>query len=216
MSTQVFPTLIGLQWKRIRTPNFENIDQEAVSGLETRIALRPYPKYQWKMDYSYLGSGGLNGVSNTDYQTMAGFYNARLASYDSFLLTEPDDSAVTGQQIAIGDGATLTFQLLRTFGGFSEPVLAPNSVTAVYVDGTPVSGSFWSVSNWSAAASNGGTGNPGVLTFSAGHAPTSGKAITVDMTYYWPVKFEADKIDFSNEFNKVWALSGLTLKQVYN
>ena len=319
MSTQVFPTLIGLQWKRIRTPNFENIDQEAVSGLETRIALRPYPKYQWKMDFSYLGSGNLNAVSNTDYQTLAGFYNSRQGGFDSFLLTEPDDSTVTGQSIGVGTGSVATFQLERTFGGFVEPILAPNTVSAVYLSAVsipaagyvaPTNGALtsttagalagatyyvrstwvtnsgetlpatetslavainkvlnvahptgaapagaigwnvyvstttgietlqnaspiavgaawveptsglvagaalpvanttgWSVSTW-------GSATPGILTFAGNVLSTI--AITADFTYYWPVRFDSDKNDFSNDMQYIWSLQGLTLKQVYN
>jgi uncharacterized protein (TIGR02217 family) len=216
LSNTVFPSLIGLTWKRIRTPNFENVNQEAVSGLATRIALRPYPKYKWKLDYSYLGSGKVGQITNNDYATLAGFYNLRTGSFDSFLLTEPDDSTVTGQPINVGDGATLSFQLLRTFGGFSEPILAPNVVSNVYVNGTVVSNTLYTINGWSAAASNGGAGNPGTLVFNAGHAPGNGLAITADMTYYWPVHFDQDNFDFSNDMQYLWSLQKLMLEQVYN
>lgn len=216
MSTQVFPSLIGLTWKRMRTPNFSTIEQEAVSGLETLIALRPYPKYEWKLDFSYLGSGTVGQITNTDYSTLQGFFNSRQGKFDSFLLTEPDDSTVTGQQIGVGDGTALSFQLLRTFGGFSEPILAPNAVANVYVNNVVVSNTLYTINGWSAAASNGGTGNPGTLVFNSGHAPGNGLTVKVDMTYYWPVRFREDNYDFSNDMQFIWSLQKLGLKQAYN
>ena len=138
MSTQVFPSLVGLTWKRIRAPNWETINQEAVSGFETRIALRPQPKWTWKMDFSYLGTGTLGQITNTDWNTLVGFYNARQGMYDSFLLTEPDDSTITGQTIGAGTGSLATFQMIRTLGGFTESILAPNTVSAVYLSAVSI------------------------------------------------------------------------------
>ena len=323
MSTQVFPSLVGLTWKRIRAPNWETINQEAVSGFETRIALRPQPKWTWKMDFSYLGTGTLGQITNTDWNTLVGFYNARQGMYDSFLLTEPDDSTITGQTIGAGTGSLATFQMIRTLGGFTESILAPNTVSAVYLSavsipaagysaptngtlssasagalaattyyvkttwvtnsgetlpsvetslavaankvlhvanpssppagaigwnvyisntagggagaetlqngGTPIgTGSIfteptsglvagaalpvanttgWSVSTW-------GSATPGILTFAGNVVNTI--AVTADFTYYWPVRFDSDKNDFSNDMQYLWSLNGLTLKQVYN
>lgn len=327
MSISTFPSLIGLTWKKIRTPNFETINQEAVSGAETRIALRPYPKYGWKMDFSYLGSGQIGQISNSDFNTLFGFFNERQGKFDSFLITEPDDSSVTGQSIGQGTGSIKAFQMVRTLGGFSEPVLAPNAVSAVYLGGisipsagysAPTTGALtstaggalggatyyvkttwvtesgetlpstetslavaashvlnvahptgaapagaigwnvyvstttgtetlqnggtpiaagtawveptsglvagsalpssnttgWSVATWSAAASNGGAGNPGTINFSGNVA--NGIAVTADFTYYWPVRFDIDAADFSNDMQYVWSLQKLQFMQVYN
>lgn len=209
MSSNVLPSYIGLKWKRKRSPNWDTIVQPAVSGFETRIALRPQPKWSWELGYAYLGSGVLNGQTNTDFQNLAGFYNGVNGMFNTFLFTEPDDSTVSGQQFGTGDGTNLSFQLVRTMGGFIETILAPHTVSAVYVDGVSVDGANWSVSLW-------GTANPGIVTFGSGHAPANGKAVTADFSYYWPVRFDSDNYEFSNDMNKVWSMDKITFTQVFN
>ena len=90
---------------------------------------------------------------------------------------------MTGQSLGVGDGATTVFQLVRAFGGFIEPVLAPNVVSAVYLAGVAQSPSSYSV-------------NPttGLLTFTT--APASGAAITADFSYYFRCRFAEDTVDF--------------------
>ncbi len=62
----------------------------------------------------------------------------RAAFRDTFLYTDATDNTVIAQSIGTGNGSTTTFQLVRSFGGFVEPILAPNAVTTVYDNGTPV------------------------------------------------------------------------------
>jgi len=57
------------------------------------------------------------------------------------LVQDPSDDRVSGQQIGTGDTLRTIFQLQRTMGetlpggGFLEPILAPNVVSAVYFNG---------------------------------------------------------------------------------
>src|SRR6266403_4136453 len=203
MSTQVLPSLPGLTYDVVRTPMWGNTVEQFVSGKELRINNGwTYPRYQWDLLFTLLRSN----ATNHELQTLMGFYNARNGSYDSFLYTDPDDSSVIGQSIATGDGATLTFQLVRTFGGYVEPVFAPNTVTTVYVDGIDQVG-HWSVSNW-------GSSTPGILTFAGGYAPTSGKAITADFTYYFPVRFKDDNVPFNNFMKQLWECQKISLMSI--
>ena len=187
MSTQVFPTLKGLAFDLVRTPIWSNSVEQFVSGKEVRINNGwTYPRYQWDLTFSILRSD----ATNAELQTLMGFYNSRNGSYDSFLYTDSEDNSVTLQVIGAGDSSTLTFQLVRTFGGFVEPVYAPHTVSAVYVNGVDQVG-FWTVSTW-------GTATPGVITFSGGHAPVNGTTITATFTYYFPCRFTDDKLAFTN------------------
>jgi len=194
MSTQTLPSLAGLGFDVIRTPVWDTVVQMAISGKETRLANQTYPRWRWDLKYNILRADS----TNHELQDLVGFFNARQGQFDTFLYTDQDDNTVTGQALGTGDGATLTFQLVRTFGGFVEPVLAPHTVSAVYVDGSSISGSFWSVSNW-------GTTTPGLLTFAGGHAPTSGKAVTADFTYYWPVRMTSDSVPFNMFLTQYYA-----------
>jgi hypothetical protein len=92
-----------------------------------------FPRWEWEVTYDVLRSD-----SNAEFQTLVGFFNARQGSFDSFLYSDTYDNSVTTQNIGGGTGTATAFQLVRTFGGFSEPILAPNNVTAVYLNGASI------------------------------------------------------------------------------
>jgi uncharacterized protein (TIGR02217 family) len=187
MSTAILPSLAGLGFDVTRAPVWDTTVQQAISGKETRIAKLTYPRWKWDLTYSVLRSGAAFG----ELQQLAGFFNARQGMFDTFLYQDADDNGVTGQQIATGDGATTSFQLIRAFGGFIEPVLAPNlsQTINVYVNGA-LQASGTSVMGWGASSPSG----PGMLTFAA--APASGAIVTADFSYYFPVRMSEDSVSF--------------------
>lgn len=156
MSTNVFPTFninsIGYPVKRTAVWNTKI--QDSISGMETRLAYWTYPKYKWTIDLNALQAI----ASADDFATFMGFYNARQGQFDTWLYSDPDDGGVAGQNIGTGTGGNANFQLVKAFGGFVEPVLAPNTVTAVYLGGlsiptaglsTPTNGALTSTSGGS-------------------------------------------------------------------
>lgn len=157
MGTSVFPTLPGLEWPVDRTPIFDTIVQQAVSGKETRIALQQYPRWRWELSFSVLRADSVN----LEFQSLVGFFNARQGIFDSFLYTDANDYTVSAQNISTGTGALSNFQMIRSFGSFIEPVLAPNVVSAVYLAGvsipaagisSPTNGALGSTSSGTLAA----------------------------------------------------------------
>lgn len=202
MSTHVFPSLIGLEWNVTRDPIWSSQIQDALSGAQTALSFWSYPKWAWKISFSYLPST----ATQQDMQTLAGFFNIMQGRFDSFLYQDADDSAIVGQALGTGDGTTLTYQLVRAFGGFIEPILAPHTVSKVYVDGIDQVG-HWTVSNW-------GTATPGLITFAGGHAPTAGKAVTADFSFYFPVRFDSDQISFTNFMSKMWSNSSIKFTSI--
>lgn len=201
MSTQVLPTLPGVAWPVDRAPAWDTTVQINVSGKETRIANQTYPRWTWELNYDILRSA----TAYTEFQQLVGFFNSRQGQFDSFLYIDADDNAVTAQTIGTGDGATKTFQLVRAFGGFVEPVLAPHTVSHVYDNG--VDGGGWSVSNW-------GTSTPGIITYVS--APANGHAITADFSYYWPVRMNMDSTAFSLFMSQMYAVKKLSFISVKN
>ena len=179
MTEPLFPALAGLGWSVKRSPVWKTRAQQAISGKETRLADWSYPAWHWALTFDFLRAT----PSAAEFQSLAGFFNQRQGAFGTFLYADADDNAVTGQSLGAGDGATVSFQLVRAFGGFIEPVLAPNVVSAVYLAGVVQSPSAYSV-------------NPttGLLTFTA--APASGAAITADFSYYFRCRFAEDTIDF--------------------
>jgi hypothetical protein len=144
MSTAAFPSLPLIGFPK-RTPIWSNRKPVAISGKETAIADWSYPRWQWDYSVEGLRQAGANQQVSTfqggvwsEFATLAGFYNLRNGGFDSFLYTDPDDNTVAGQGLGSGDGTTTAFQLVRAFGGFSEPIWAPNTVTAVYLAGVSI------------------------------------------------------------------------------
>jgi uncharacterized protein (TIGR02217 family) len=195
MSTQVFPSLPGVTFPVDRTEIWSTIPQVATSGKETRLALWSYPRHRWEFGFDVLRQGTVNGSAYTEFSQLDGFFNSRYGAFDSFLYQDTDDYSVTAQPINVGDGVTTSFQLVRTFGGFVEPILAPWTVSNVYLNGVNQA-SGWTVSSW-------GSTTPGVLTFSV--APTAGVSITATFTYYFPVRFVDDEMTFSRFMNLLYS-----------
>ncbi|HLH50092.1 MAG TPA: DUF2460 domain-containing protein [Roseiarcus sp.] len=197
MSTQVFPTLAGLGWSVKRTPLWKTRKQESISGKRTTLADWSFPRWQWELTFDFLRQAGANqqvtsfaGSTYSEFASLAGFFNARQGGFDSFLYTDPDDNtSPTDQPIGTGDGTTTTFQLVRAFGGFVEPILAPSAITNVKVNGVVKTlGTDYAVSTW------GGSSTPGVITFTA--APAASAAITATFTFNFPCQFDDDSLTF--------------------
>lgn len=180
--TSVFPALKGLGFDVVRTPMWNTTLQTSVSGKEVAVGNWSYPRWQWQLTYNFLRSD----VVFAEFQALIGFFNARRGMLAPFLYQDADDSAVVGQSLGAGDGATKAFQLVRSFGGFIEPVLAPNAVSAVYVNGVAQAG-------YTVTAYDSGT--PGQVTLTS--APAAGAAVTADFSFYFPCRFAIDTLDFT-------------------
>jgi uncharacterized protein (TIGR02217 family) len=184
MSNAIFPTLAGLEYPVVRTPVFKTLSQQASSGEENRVALWSTPRWQWTLSFNFLRDD-----ANDEFRTLTAFFLARQGSYDSFLFSDPDDNLVTGQILGTGDGAATDFQLIRNFGGYIEPILAPDSSNiAVFVNGTPTT------------AYNLDPG--GLVQFTT--PPPSDAAVTATFGYFWPCRFLEDQYDFSKFMNRLW------------
>jgi len=203
MSTQVFPALPGLAWPVKRSEIWATRAPQAISGKETRIADWSYPRHEWTLGYDVLRQGTRTAGTFTEFAQLDAFFNERQGQFDSFLYTDPDDCSVAGQGIGSGDGVTTTFQLARSFGGFIEPIFAPNTVSHVYVNG--VDPADWTVSSW-------GSVPPGVVTFSS--APGAGQAITATFTYYFPCRFSADQMDFEKFMASLWSAKSVKFRSI--
>jgi uncharacterized protein (TIGR02217 family) len=202
MSTQVFPSLPGLAWPVKRSELWKTRAPEAISGKETRIADWSYPRHEWTLGFDLLRQGTRTAGIFTELAQLDGFFNERQGQFDSFLYTDPDDCSVTAQAIGTGDGSTTSFQLVRAFGGFVEPIFAPNVVSHIYVNGVDPGG--WTVSYW-------GSATPGIVTFGA--APAA-QPITADFTYYFPCRFSADQMDFAKFMATLWSAKAVKFRSI--
>jgi uncharacterized protein (TIGR02217 family) len=169
--TLVFPTLPGLAWSVTKTPTFQTRIQRAASGRELRALDYPYPLWQFTLVYDFLRDAPAAGYD--ELRTLMGFFMLCSGAFGSLLFQDPTDYQVSGQLIGIGDASQSAFQLQRNIGttlpggGFSEPIVAPNIVVAVYFNGIRQDPATYSVDP-----------SAGLVAFST--APGGGQIITAD------------------------------------
>ena len=201
----IFPTLPGLAWSVTKTPTFQTRIQRAVSGRELRALDYPYPLWQFALVYDFLRDNSAAGYD--ELRTMLGFFMLCQGAFGTFLFKDPSDCQVTGQQIGFGDADTTVFQLQRAMGttlpggGFFEPIVAPNVVRAIYLNGITQHPATYTVDP-----------DTGLVTFES--APGSGLLIAADFTYYFRCRFVDDKYDFENFMYQLWQLKKLTFISV--
>lgn len=194
MSNDVFPTLPGQEWPVVKRPIHKTGIKETVSGREFRTRYMASPRYRIKVSYEFLREwGGLGEMAS-----LLGFFNKHAGAFESFRFNDRDDNAAVAQQFGIGDGVTTQFQLLRTRGGYAEPVYelngAPQIFRAGVLQATP------------AAYTVNATG---LVTFTA--APTAGQSLTWTGSYYWRTRFLSDTTDFQEFMRQVWKAQGIEL-----
>lgn len=190
MSNSIFPTLTGLQWDIKKRPRFSTIVQRSASGKEIRSALMSYPLWEFELSYDVLRAA----AAYTELQTLMGFFNQMLGSYDTFLYDDPSDDSVTDQSFGTGDGATASFQLLRTLGGFVEPIQNVHAITNIKVNGATIPAG--------AGAGKYTINSTGIVTF--GTVPAMGYPITWTGTFYFRVRFLEDLTEFNNFVFQLW------------
>lgn len=201
----VFPALPGLAWSVTKAPTFQTRIQRAVSGRELRTLDYPYPLWQFTLVFAFLRDNPAAGLD--ELRTLMGFYLACQGAYGTFLFQDPSDYQVIGQYVGTGDSSLTAFQLQRTMGtalpggGFAEPIVAPNLITAVYFDGITQNPSGYSIDP-----------GAGLLTFTT--PPSMGLVITADFSYWFRCRFVDDSYDFENFMYRLWQLKKLTFISV--
>lgn len=186
MSNAVFPDLPGIDIKVRKTPMWDTKIKTAVSGKELRASFYSTPLYKFALSFNVLRAG-----AEAELQALVGFFNDRRGRFDSFLFTDPVDSAVTAQAFGVGDGVRTAFQLVRTFGANVEPVMNINGSPEIYVDGvlmTPTTD--YTVDAY------------GLVTFVT--APASNVALTWTGAYYYRCRFDRDTVDFEQFLWGLW------------
>ena len=197
MSNAVYPTFPGLTFDVTRTPTWSTTTIRSTSLRAYRSANASFPIYRFKLSYEFLRQTGVL----TEMATLAGFFNARKGGFDSFLFADPDDYSIVNQLVGIGDAAATQFQLVRTFGGYLEPVYDQSGITGIYINGfAKALGTDYTVSA------------TGLLTFVV--APGAGLTVAWTGTYYRRVVFAQDAAEFGKFMQNLWTLKTVELEGV--
>ena len=197
------PSFAGLSWSRHKKPGFSTRVASHASGREVRLALMEYPLYEFEAVYNGLASNStaaFAGLGSSSLQSLMGFFLQLQGQFGTFLYTDPDDNTVTAQAFATGNGSTTTFTMMRSLGGFLEPVGWVISVANVYLNGVAQSGSTI------------GLATPNRLTFAT--APPSGVTVSADFSYAFNCRFLDDQMDFEEFMSNLWKLDSMKFRSV--
>lgn len=215
MTLPIYPgpdLLRGLTYSSKWTPRFFNQTSVAPTGAEYDIAIAQYPLHDFELTYAFLrdGPSWRDALSAMEFRTMMGFHLAMGGSAGRFLYRNPDDYQVTRNVIGMGDGATRSFTLTRSFGanGYaaSEPVGQVNTdaLFNVYLGASPapVNPADYVLD----------TSKPVINTITFDTAPAAATPIYVDMTYFYYCKLPANAATFEKFMTRIWNLGQLQIR----
>lgn len=188
MTLAVFPQLEGLEWNTVKRPDFKTGVFESLSGRESRIKHRQYPKYTFRVSVEFL----IENREEAQLKELMGFMLQRGGMYEAFLYKDPNDNHVDNQLIGAGNGATTSFQLVRDYGGFTEPVENINAVASADDGHTPY---IYVNGDRKTLTTDYTVSESGLITFVS--APANGAQVTATIDYYYRVRFLADGYDFT-------------------
>ena len=208
MTLPVYPgqsLLPGLTYGCKWSPAFINMPTAtAANGADIDLGLAQYPLHDFELQYEFLR----DDLSPSEFKTLMGFFLQIGGTLGRFLFDNPDDDLVTGCQIGTGDGSTKLFTLTRFFGangyGASEPVGQVNTGATfnLYDNGVlKTLGTDYTRD----------TSTPCANTVTFGTAPANGHPITVDMSYFYYVKFADNSATFEKFMNRLWAVQKVAL-----
>lgn len=176
---------------------------------QVRIPLQQFPIWEFDLNMSYLkGTEQINSA----YEYLIGFYNDVQGGAKSFLFIDLNDFNVTQTGtvgsteglLAVGDGVTTQFQLVRQWGGSVDIVQNPGPAPInLYVNGT-----LQTITSQYTYTTQGG-----VITFVT--APPVNAVITWSGTFYYRIRFMEDTLDDLQQiYYQVWSLESLKFESV--
>ena len=152
-----------------------------MSGRRTILPFRSVPRWNWEIPIEFLRSTAWGIAGFAELETLLGFYNAQVMSGMAFIYQDTEDNAAVNAPFGVGDGVTTSFQLVRPYGGFSEPVYAPTGTLVINVAGV-ATGAYT-------------LGATGIVTFSV--PPAVGASLTWSGPFSWICRFDEDTIEVS-------------------
>lgn len=182
----IFPSLAGVAFPVLRTPIWNTLTHQAVSGKKTTLGRFSYPLYRFELSFS-AGDGGFLRSSTTklEFQELISFYNSVGGMRDLFRYLDPERPTATAQIFGTGDSTATDFQLLYTTSGtvssWSDPVFASTS-TAIFINGSSVSSTSYSI------------GDTGLVTFST--ILSTSQVASWSGTPWWLARFTEDSATF--------------------
>lgn len=200
MTLAQFPVLPGIGWKisRILVTNTKILTAD--SGVEYRSQTWSYPRRKFTIPVSFLRQYG----SFVEQAALEGFILSAAGMFANWFYDDPFDDTATNQSIGVGNAAQLAFPLVRTYGGFTEPIFYCASVQNVYLNGA-VQASGYSLTQ---------TGPYGNDTITFATPPGNGVAVTADFKFYYVCRLQNDENEMINDFSGLWSMKSIDFYSV--
>ena len=189
-------------------PNYSNIIQESISGVEQRVQVWAKCRGEWDISYSILGDEEMN----TTFRTVVAMFRAHFGNLYPFPFKDWGDYQLTDELIGVGDGST-TFQIIKTYDPSQILLGTPGSHTYVREIYLPRTGLVVKVNGVTQTLGTHYTVGPtGVITFVT--APGSGLAVTASGEFDVPVRFNTLKLDLTINENHIAEIGSLPIREV--
>lgn len=165
-----------------KSPNFHTIRQNGPAGINSGLALKPYPT--WDFQFSLDNVTGHEQEASSVVAQFFGTFMATAGGAGLFYFTDPQDNSVTGAQFGTGDGVTTKFQLSRNIYGYPDIIQNTNGTPTIYIGGEVTAPSDISAT--------------GVITFAA--APPLDSVLTWTGSFRYLCRFSEDTVDATRSF----------------
>lgn len=219
MSNLLFPSasLPGLLPKMPRALVSSGFTSTSLSRREYRVTYETYPRYEYSLSFELLRTGS----HYKEFQRIFGFVQRHAGTWDSFLLQDIVDNAVTAHNFGVADGVATTFQLQRTL--VDDLDLASDPTLRVY---WPVAGDGYEPVFELAANPqiyvDTGAGPvlqtlgldytlPGLGAVAFTVAPAHLALMSWTGSYYYRVRFKESTVTAEQVVQAMWGLSSLPL-----
>lgn len=216
-----FPDLSVMGFPIHKKPYFSAWEHKSVLGSQYQTARQVYPNWEFILQYgeeSWLREQTQNNPIYTanspyrEFEAISQLFMSCYGSYGEFWYKDASDASRSGQIIATGDATRLSFRVVRTWGvnptvglpvQMTEPVggVDLNLPIAVYVNGSPISSSNYTVTNDL-------TGS--FLTFT--YEPTG--IITMDFSFFYRCRFKEDMQQYDQWAYNLWQLGKCEFRSV--
>ena len=161
------------------------------SGAEERNARWAHSRRRYDAGYGVKTYQSLSQVIAFFEERRGRLYGFRWRDRLDHSSAAPDTAVgATDQTIGTGDGATDTFQLVKTYGSayapYQRPIVKPvaGSVRVAVAGSEVAEGADFSVDT-----------TTGLVTFLAGHLPALGAPVTAGFLFDVPVRFDTDYLE---------------------
>ena len=197
MSDLLFPMFRGLQYPIGKTPHWNTIVQESISGVKKFLQCYTYPYYTFNLSFSYLSDDDLK---HDDIHTLMGFYNQIGGAGKDFLWADPlfEDNRCIKQTFGISNGLQRKYHLIHQYGSWYEPIYGIINKPLIYINGVETNAFEWSTS--------------GEIIFNT--APTATATLAWTGKWFYRCHFQEDEAEFNQIFSGGWELEELVLESI--